>query len=72
MWIGKLFSVVGVFFLLLAVSPMGDLWDSQKSRLANAWGWVRNPRPDLAMPVTVDPIFLYGGGLCAVIGIVLS
>jgi hypothetical protein len=72
MWIGKLLSLAGVILLLLAVSPMGDFWDPRQSRLANAWRWIRNPRPDLATPVTVDPIFLYGGGLCAIIGILLG
>jgi hypothetical protein len=72
MWIGKLLSIAGMILLVLAVSPMGDLWDPQQSRLANTWRWLRNPRPDLAMPVTVDPIFLYGGAFCAIIGIFFS
>jgi hypothetical protein len=64
MWFGKLLSMAGVILLVLAVSPMGDFWDPRKSSLANTWRWIRNPRPDLATAVTVDPRFLYGGALC--------
>src|SRR5262245_58158642 len=72
MWYGKLLSIAGVILLVLAVSPMGDSWDPRKSSLANTWRWIRNPRPDLATAVTVDPRFLYGGALCAIIGILWS
>jgi hypothetical protein len=71
-WIGKLLSLAGVILLVFSVSPMGDVWDPRKSWLANTWRWIRNPRPDLAMAVTVDPRFLYGGAFCAVIGILCS
>lgn len=72
MWIGKLLSLAGVILLVFSVSPMGDVWDPRKSWLANIWRWIRNPRPDLAMAVTVDPRFLYGGAFCTVIGILCS
>jgi hypothetical protein len=72
MWFGKLLSMAGVILLVLAVSPMGDFWDPRKSSLANTWRWIRNPRPDLATAVTVDPRFLCGGALCAIIGILWS
>jgi hypothetical protein len=72
MWFGKLLSIAGVILLVLAVSPTGDLWDPRKSWLANTWRWIRNPRPDLATAVTVDPRFLYAGAFCAIIGILCS
>jgi hypothetical protein len=72
MWFGKLLSMAGVILLVLAVSPMGDSWDPRKSSLANTWRWIRNPRPDLATAVTVDPRFLYRGAFCAIIGILWS
>jgi hypothetical protein len=72
MWFGKLLLIAGVILLVLAVSPMGDSWDPRKSSLANTWRWIRNPRPDLATAVTVDPRFLYGGAFCAIIGILWS
>ena len=72
MWFGKLLSIAGVILLVLAVSPMGDAWDPRKSSLANTWRWIRNPRPDLATAVTVDPRLLYGGAFCAIIGILWS
>jgi hypothetical protein len=69
MWVGTLLSVAGVILLVLAVSPTGEVWDARKSWLANTWRWIGNPRPDVATPVTVDPRFLYGGALCAIIGL---
>jgi hypothetical protein len=72
MWIGKLLSLVGVILFVLAVSPMAEFWDPQKAWPANTWRWIRNPLPNLATPVTVDPRFLYGGALCALIGMLWS
>jgi hypothetical protein len=72
MWIGKLLSFARVIFLIFAVSPMRDFWDPQKPWLANTWRWIRNPHPDLATPVMVDPGFFMVGDSAAISGIVLS
>ena len=70
----KVLSIIGVIFLVCAISPTGDFVDPSDWVLKRQIKWMLRflRERNLGSPVIINPVLLYLGLILSIIGILLS
>lgn len=71
-WWAKIFSISAVVLLAASISPTGELFDEGDSWITRQLKWIKNLDKGLSYPVTINPILLYLGVACGILGVLLS